>query len=281
MNLREGPDWTVYEDGLRRGPSARHGTGTFATRDMPTGTLILVEAGLSAPKGFGGMLMHALLCPRLLMALSPASARIDETLSNRALTAEYAVASNLKVNANDFDILSGELTSGGRMFFALNAYRAAVTAEQRAALRAVVEAGDAAPKCKFLAYKASMFNGATTLDELNVSYAFAVGLPACICFVTRRPVAFGEELLVDYGSGSNAAFSSVNQPNWEKLDDVVRAYRVYGRHAQVVPDRICQEIADIHTRAMELPRSSDEVELRFDFSDAHARIISDVYKAAM
>jgi hypothetical protein len=249
-------------------------------RDLPKGTLILVEAGLSATKGHGALLMHALLCPHLLLGLSPACAPIDETLSDRAITSAYAIASNPKLNANDFDINDGELDNGGRAFFALSAYRRATTPEQRAALRRDAEAGAAAPKIKFLSYKASMFNGATTLDELNVTYAFASGLPATIFFVTRRPVACGEELLVDYGNGSNAAFASVNQPAWEKVADIVQAYTVYRRRTHVVPDRIIREISDISRRATELPRSSEQVELFFDFSDADVRVISDAYKSS-
>jgi hypothetical protein len=272
-------NWTLSEYGTRLGPSARHGTGTFAERDLPTGTLILVEAGLSATKGHGALLMHALLCPHLLLGLSPACAPIDETLSDRSLTTAYAIASNLKLHANDFDILNGQLADGGRVFFALSAYRAATTPAQRAQLRAAAEDGDLATKYKFLAYRASMFNGASTLDELNVTYGFASGLPATIFFVTRRPVACGEELLVDYGDGSNAAFAGVNQPAWEKVADTCAAYLVYRRRTHVVPDRILREISDIASRASELPRSSDEVELFFDFSDADVRVISDAYKS--
>ncbi len=205
------PDWTVHEDGIRRSPSARHGTGTFATRNLPAGALVLVEAGLSAAKGYGGLLLHALLCPRLLASLSPAAAQIHDSLSERARVDEYATAAHLKLRANAFDVLLGELSAGGRAYFALDTLRTLTTTavtstlEQRDQLRAAVVAGEAASKHDFLAYKASMFNGATTLAEYNVSYVFTAGLPACICFVTRQAVACGEELLVDYGSGSNLA----------------------------------------------------------------------------
>lgn len=56
------PSWTLFEsDGVRRGASKLHGVGTFARRDLAAGELLLVEAGLCAPRGFGALLMTAVL----------------------------------------------------------------------------------------------------------------------------------------------------------------------------------------------------------------------------
>jgi hypothetical protein len=276
------PDWTVFEDGIRRGPSERHGTGTFATRDLPAGTLILVEAGLSAPAGYGRLLMHAVLCPRLLLSLSPAFGPFDESLSDLDLVTEYAAAANETVNANVFIIDNGEREFGGRTFFALSALKKATTPEQRAACRRAVVETTSVQKYNFMSYKASMFNGASTLDELNAVYAFTAGDPACIFFVTRKAVAAGEELLVHYGFGSNLLFDQpVSQSNDEKLADMMLAYRAYGaaRGLVVVSERVAGEVAGVHARAVQLPQSNDEVLLALDFSDADLALISNAYKA--
>lgn len=272
-------DWTVFKDGFALAPSSRHGTGVFATRDLRAGELILVEAGLSAPRGNGSLLMHSVFSPPLLASLCPQSAVISEG-SEFDVVVDYVRKANVKLNTNDFDINCDELNVGGRAFFTLQAFANATSDAQRAHLRAEIEATAHPPLFKFTSPLSSKFNCAQLEEELNVTYAFAKGTPSCMFFVTRCDVSCGEELLIYYGAGSNAHFSSFHYGGRALIDDLVAAYKIFAKTGpHPVPARIEQYLAVVHHLADALPRSPSAAELEIQFTHAQVLVLMEFVEA--
>jgi|694.fasta_scaffold02105_20 hypothetical protein len=264
------PSWTLFEsDGVRRGASKLHGVGTFACRDLAAGELLLVEAGLCAPRGFGALLMTAVLAPSLLVDLHPRS-RLDCAGSAREQVLDYLKLATAACNANAFDINCGELEHGPRHYVAQLAVWGTSDSAQKERLVAF-GVGDV-QSYKFLAASASKFNGAPAAEAVNTTYGFkhAGSGVASIFMVTNRAVRVGEELVVDYGPGYTVEGVTEAQLSIRaRVEAGLAGYVAFAKLGRSfpMPPALFEYLHSMQNAAALLPRSSHSTDLMFDMSD--------------
>jgi len=222
----------LYEHpALHRGLSPRHGYGTFTTQNLNKGTVILVETGLTAASGYGALVRLASHFPKLLVKLAPRRP-LEEFADSSDSAFAFLSRCGEVCNANSFVIVTGELEKGPDFAVRqLAVWEAAKTDKEHAE-----KLRDTAPPpptvWRFLSYCASIYNGASFEEELNVAYGFvAKSHPTQIFFVTLKDIPAGTELLSYYGpeftEGGLVPLVLTLRQRVEMTVDVYKAFKVF------------------------------------------------------
>ena len=272
LRLAPPPQWVAYEDGIavRESSIPGAGRGVFATRMLAKNTVVLVEAGVSGIGKHEILFAQTMFAPALLFNLAPrARLQLPPPPPPPRTPQDLFVA--LKKNA---DVIKFDFVELVKKKVNTNMY-----GDCFGTLPMLTSNGIDKPRVGFISYKASMFNAANTLADLNVTYGLSQPRspdePVCMFFVTSRDVNVGEELCVSYGNGCDGLFAGrrLSVDSEQSLLEWEAAREAFNKIRYTVPQAAKEEIMGITAAARDFLAASDAEKMSWlgMFSMSYAR----------